>query len=205
MVLVHPFQSLPRASAIRESTPSFLMTPNNPIELHQEHSQRQRFNIIAHRLIESSIAMAYARRVNGLARGNSPLKDKTKDFILYRNASLNGALIPQKPALVEVKCDWSWLRHRNVCLETRCNGSASGLSATHASIWLHYLPKSSVDDGQWHTGILLVFNPKWALRWCKETRQTFKLEMGDGNADGYVVFAPRFQAQPQVKHYVINL
>jgi phage N-6-adenine-methyltransferase len=102
-------------------------------------------------------------------------------------------LIPQTiRQRVEIKADWQAARTGNIYLET-CNTrweKPSGLTATHADLWVHY-PHGYQEDGK---ACVLVFAPQDMLQHLERhatlAPATYRLTArarGDQNSQGYVV------------------
>lgn len=124
--------------------------------------------------VEQKIAWILGQKWNAFVKPNPPGKDSAKDFIM---------LIPRMgETLVEVKDDLSALRTDNVFLETwNCfRDQPSGLSATRALIWVHYVPCRKLG---------LLFHPRKMLWWLDvlQSDYPYLTHCGDGNACGYAV------------------
>ena len=110
----------------------------------------------------------------------SPVGDKTYDVKLW---------LPHGGELYcEIKVDRASAHTGNAFFEIRNTAldTSSGLVATRASVWAHYLPKQ---------GILLLVDPKALLWWLATHMRTtprFNIRLsdtqcGDENAQGYIV------------------
>ncbi len=94
----------------------------------------------------------------------------------------------------EIKSDFKAEQTNNVYfeIENTAKMSPSGLKATNADVWAHYIP---------HVGIIFLFDPK-ALLWYLNVhrddalREYIRLSSkcsGDNNSQGYIVSLPFLQ------------
>lgn len=125
--------------------------------------------------LELLVAKALLDRWPGsLLKPNAEGKDLEKDFEVFKR-------LP-----IEVKCDYKAKETGNVFLETfNCRqGTPSGLAATKAVYWVHYIP---------HFYAAFILQPPTALWWLKWKHGAGYKNIrhvhgvGDGNSDGYII------------------
>lgn len=99
---------------------------------------------------------------------------------------------------IEVKCDWKSDTTGNVCVENghRDSGKASGLMVTQSWRWIHYLPSRNA---------ALVYSPYKMKLWMEESKWELRRNIGDGNADGYIIPLPVIKAREWVQEIPMNL
>lgn len=119
--------------------------------------------------VELNLGNLLARKWGGFLSPTNEGKDSHKDLVIYR------------PVSVEVKCDYKAEETGNIYLETfnSYRKENSGLTATRADWWAHYIPSLSV---------AFVFRPK---RMLSELRHQWGGNLvercGDNNSDGYLL------------------
>lgn len=142
--------------------------------------------------VELQIAWLLAREFSGHIRPNPKGKDSAKDFQLWI------------PWGIEVKCDLKSKLTHNLFFEVYnpYRKEQSGLTATKAHLWVHYIP-----------GIAMAYRyrPGAMLAWLKEREAAqdknvlFLKNCGDNNSDGYVVSVKVIAALPFVKSMPLML
>lgn len=137
--------------------------------------------------VELQIATSLAREFGGMVKPNGAGKVSEKDFEIW------------VPRGVEVKCDYKAKTTRNLYFETHnCyRNKPSGLTATKADWWVHYVPGD---------GTAYRYPPKRMLAWLGTQTTYRKLEKcGDNNSDGYIVPVAVVAALDFVKSFPIML
>lgn len=119
--------------------------------------------------VEIRIAWTLARQCEGFILPNGNGRNAEKDFEILQRLK------------VEVKCDYKAKQTRNIYLEVynSYRKQDSGLKATKADRWAHYIPGDAV---------FYTYNPRRMLSWL-EGQDTYPLltRCGDNNSDGYIV------------------
>ena len=139
--------------------------------------------------VEWAIARELARKCKGSVSPNGLGRDGHKDFVLHW------------PVGVEVKCDYKAKETGNVYLETfnSYRKQPSGLTATKALIWAHYIP----GHAKFYT-----FKPKEMVAWLDGggTAGVRRVEKcGDNNSDGYLVPLKIFATLGFVKEHELMI
>jgi hypothetical protein len=120
--------------------------------------------------VEMQVANELAKRYKGsLIHPNQGGKNSKYDFQIFR------------PLGVEVKCDYKAKQTRNLYFEVfNCyRKEPSGLSASTAWMWVHYIPGDAC---------AYCYCPKKMLGWLKdESGIPLREGCGDNNSNGYVV------------------
>ena len=129
--------------------------------------------------VEIKIRDWVAMRWGGLVAPQKSGRDSEKDAVIYR------------PFKIEIKCDIMAEQTGNVFLEVfnPYLNQPSGLSATTANYWIHYIPSRK---------IALVFGPKKMLAELQKHPEWKRCGVGDNNSDGYIPTIQEVAAMPFV-------
>ena len=119
--------------------------------------------------VELMIGEWLASKMDGLLAPKTKGRDSKKDITVYR------------PVHYELKCDYAADKTGNVFFEVfnPYRNEPSGLNATKANWWIHYIPSKA---------FCLMFQPKRMLRHLEENcSASFVSRVGDKNSDGYII------------------
>lgn len=140
---------------------------------------------------ELLIANYFAAKYRGLIEAKQEGRDKEKDFRLFFER------------LIEIKHDKKAQETGNMYFEVNnCKlGEPSGLKATKAHIWLHFVPPHD----------LFYYSPVKMLKHLRDqvpinSRYTHLTNCGDSNSDGVIVPIEEIRALPFVKveHFTLS-
>lgn len=85
---------------------------------------------------------------------------------------------------IELKSEsWQWEQTGNICIEFRCDGRPSGISATEADFWVHELKR----DGE--TLVYLMFPIERLKELCRDAIRAgrWRAKAGDGGRFDVVI------------------
>lgn len=143
-------------------------------------------NFIEHNKNEFVIANFLVLETGGFMGAKSGGMDKKKDIRVF------------VPKDIEVKTDWDAERTGNVFLEMfNCyRNEPSGLTATNADIWAHFVPPNH----------LFTFRPRAMIKHLTEIPSNAvgyrKIERGgDNNSSGFIVSIENLRLLPFVRKY----
>ena len=131
--------------------------------------------------VEMQIAFHMARLFPGSSiLPNPPGKVTGKDFTLFR------------PLKFEVKCDYAAKTTGNLFFEifNPYRNIPSGLTATEAWRWIHYVPGHAM---------AYCYSPSSMLAWLKWKQFPIFHNCGDNNSDGYLATIQQVSEFPFVK------
>lgn len=140
-------------------------------------------NIARQESVEYALANWFAEKKQALLMPKPQGLCKEHDFQLYFQAS------------IEIKCDERCGTTGNLFFET-CNcrlDEPSGLRATTAAYWLHYIP---------HVGVVLIYSPKKMASYLPGSGFEFKKGCGDNNSNGYVAPLSEVRTLPFVEESI---